>query len=264
MRTPAIAITTLVWPAATTASLRAAIRPRVVSTAFTAPDGARLIAGDLAVLDDIDAERARGARIAPGHRIVSRHAAATLQRGAQDRMAQVGRDVQRRTECLGLLRRQPFVVDAVQPIGMHMALEHLHVVHRMRQHHHAARRVHDVVVQLLRQALPQLQRMLVQRGALIPKIVGADDRGVAPGVAAAEPAALQHRDVAHAMLARKIVRRGKAVAAGADNHHVVGRARLGRAPLLRPGGTAQGMAHQIEDRKPQHTRSGRILSRASC
>ena len=44
MRTPAIAITTLVWPAATTATLRAAMRPRVVSTAFTAPDGARLIA----------------------------------------------------------------------------------------------------------------------------------------------------------------------------------------------------------------------------
>ena len=180
--------------------------------------------GHLAVLDDVDAERARGARIAPGHRVMPRHAAAALQGGTQDRMAQVGRDVQRRTERLRLLRRQPLVVDAVQPVGMHVALEHLHIVHRMRQHHHAARRIHHVVVQFLRQPFPQLQRMLVQRGALIPQIVGADDRGVAPGVAAAEPAALQHRDIAHAMLARKVVRRGQAVAAGADDHHVVRRA----------------------------------------
>ncbi len=43
MRTPAIAITTLVWPAATTPTFRAAIGPRVVSTAFTAPDGPRLM-----------------------------------------------------------------------------------------------------------------------------------------------------------------------------------------------------------------------------
>jgi hypothetical protein len=70
---------------------------------------------------------------------VPRRSAATLEGGAQDGVAKVGRYVQRRAECLRLLGRQPLVVDAVQPVGVHMALEHLHIVHRMRQHHHAAR-----------------------------------------------------------------------------------------------------------------------------
>ena len=44
MRTPAIAITTEVWPAATTPTFLAAIAPRVVSTPATAPDASRRIA----------------------------------------------------------------------------------------------------------------------------------------------------------------------------------------------------------------------------
>ena len=84
--------------------------------------------GHLAVLDDVDAARRGRARIAPGDRIVPRGAAAPLQRGAEDRIAHVARDVQDRAEGLGLLRRQPFVVDAGQPVGMHVPLEDLHVM----------------------------------------------------------------------------------------------------------------------------------------
>ena len=63
MRTPAIAITTLVWPAATTPTLLGADRVRAsVSTPVTAPSGAASNAGDLAVLDDVDAQRDRRAR----------------------------------------------------------------------------------------------------------------------------------------------------------------------------------------------------------
>ena len=91
-------------------------------------------AGDLAVLDDVDAQRVGGARIAPGDRIVARGAAAALQGGAEHRVADVA-NVQRRAEGLGLLGRQPLVVDAGGAVGVHVALEDLHVVHGVREHH---------------------------------------------------------------------------------------------------------------------------------
>ena len=87
MRTPAIAMTTLVWPAATTPTLLVADWP---PGGLDPCDRARRIAADrghLAVLDDVDAELVGGARIAPGDRIVARDAAAALQGGADDRVA---------------------------------------------------------------------------------------------------------------------------------------------------------------------------------
>ena len=80
MRTPAIAMITLVWPAATTPIFLARISPRVVSTASTAPDGVAADRRHLAVLDDVDAEPVGAARIAPGDRVMPRDAAAPLQR----------------------------------------------------------------------------------------------------------------------------------------------------------------------------------------
>ena len=41
MRSPAIAMTTLVWPAADTPTLRVRMAPRDVSTAETAPEASR-------------------------------------------------------------------------------------------------------------------------------------------------------------------------------------------------------------------------------
>ena len=46
-------------------------------------------AGDLAVLDDVDAAGVGAASIAPGDRVVAGHAAAALQRGAEHRIARV-------------------------------------------------------------------------------------------------------------------------------------------------------------------------------
>jgi hypothetical protein len=54
---------------------------------------------------------------------VPRRAAAPLQRRADDRIAQVRRDVERRAELLRLLRRQPLVVDAGEPVGVDVALQ---------------------------------------------------------------------------------------------------------------------------------------------
>ena len=123
---------------------------------------------------------------------------------------------------------EPLVVDAVAAVGMDMALEHLDVVHRVRQHHHAARREHDVVVQFLREVFPQLERMVVERGAFVEQVVGADDGGVAPGVAAADPALLEHRDVRETVFLGEIVRGSQAMPAAADDDGIV--ARLGLRP----------------------------------
>ena len=75
---------------------------------------------------------------------------------------------------------------------------------------------HDVVVELLAQTLPELQRELHEIGVGRQKIVGAHDGGVAAGVAAAQPAALDHRDVGDAVLLGQIVGGRQAVAAADD------------------------------------------------
>ena len=92
-----------------------------------------------------------------------------------------------------------------EAVGVDVALADLNVVGVVREHHDAARRIHHVVVELLRQAFPQLQRMLVERRRFLPEIVGADDRRVAPGVAAAEPALLEHGDIGEAVLLGEVI-----------------------------------------------------------
>jgi len=62
-------------------------------------------------------------------------------------------------------------------------------------------------VESLDRCLPQPDRMVVECGALIEQVVGADDGGVAAGVAAADPALLEHRDVGGAVLAGDVVGR---------------------------------------------------------
>ncbi len=180
-------------------------------------------------------QRVRGAGIAPGDRIVPGGAAAPLQGGAaapdsawQAAMLSGGQNA---FACSGVSHSLSTPFSAVR---VDVALEHLHVMDVVREHHHAALAEHDVVVQLLRQALPELHRMVVERRALVEEIVRADDRGVAPGIAAADPALLQHGDVAHAVLAWRGNRRRQPMPAAADDDRVVRRLRLRRAPLRLP------------------------------
>src|SRR3954466_4626225 len=108
--------------------------------------------------------------------------------------------------------------------------------------------------------------MLVKRRAFVPQVVRAHDGGVAAGVAAAQPAALEHRDVADAVLLRQVIGGGEAVAAAADDDDVVRRLRLGRAPVRRPVGmAAPRLAQQRERREALHARWRRsaAVARAS-
>ena len=123
--------------------------------------GSTANAGNFAILDNVHATIGCCAGIAPGHGVVPGGTAAPLQGRTDDRIAGVGREIDRRAEFLHLFRREPLIVDAVQPVGVDVALEHLNVVNIVRQHHHAARRIHHVVIEILAQALPELHRMFV-------------------------------------------------------------------------------------------------------
>ena len=179
------------------------------------------------------------ARIAPRHRIMPRRPAAPLQRGPQNRIADIRPHIQNRTKGLRLFGRQPFIVDPAQPIGMDMPFGRLHIMQRMGQHHHTARRIHHIVIELLRKPLPELHRMFVKFLAFFPEIIGADDGGVAPRIAPAQPAFFQHSHIADAVLGCQIISGRQAMPASPDNHHVIGRARFGRGPLFGPDRTGQ-------------------------
>ena len=200
---------------------------------------------DLAVLDDVDTERIGRAREAPGHGIVPRHPATALQRGTEHGITRV--EVDEGNPLLHLGRRQHLGVDAVQPIRRDAPLDVTHVLQRVPQVHDAALAEHHVVVQRLRQPLPQLHRLLVEVGRLGPEVVGAHDGRVAGRVAAAQVAALDHRDVVDAVLTGQVKSRCETVPAGADDHDVVFALRLGRAPLSLP---AFVVRHRVAQQGP--------------
>ncbi len=205
-------------------------------------------AGDLAVLDDVDPARVGGARVAPGNGIVARGAAARLHEAADDRVARAIRAVEQRHEVADLVAAHQLGVDAIQPHGIAAALEGVELGGRVREVEHAALAEHDVEVELGAQALPELERELVEMGVGLEPVVRAHDRGVAPGVAAAEPALLEHRDVGDAVLLGEVVGGRQAMAAATHNHDVVSRLRLGAAPGRGPARmVAQRIARQAEE-----------------
>src|ERR1700733_5988127 len=218
---------------------------------FHCLDGAAGVApnaGYLAILNDVDAQRIGRARIAPGNGIVPRSAAASLQCRTQYRVADVGFYIERRAEFFGLDRLPPFIVDSVTTIRMYMTLEHLNVVYGVRKHHDDARGEHDVVIEDLREVLPELHRMIVKRRAFTEQIVRTDDGGIASGVAATDPALFQHRDIRQSMFLGQIVCGAQTMAAAADDDGVVASLRFRLAPLFLPAGVARQSAP--DERKP--------------
>ena len=98
----------------------------------------------------------------------------------------------------------------------------------MRKGEVPALRIEDVVVEFLAEAAIEPHRFFVEGDAFRRQVIRADDGRVAPGVAAAEVALVEHGDVAHAVSGREVVGGRKPVAAAADDGHVVAR------PELRP------------------------------
>src|SRR5437870_13809073 len=79
---------------------------------------------------------------------------------------------------------------------------------------------------------PELERVFVDRGALIPEVVRANDGRVAGHVAACQPASLEHGDIGDAMVLGKVIRRGQTMAAGANDDDLVRTPRLRVAPEM--------------------------------
>ncbi len=152
-------------------------------------------AGHLAVLDDVDAERVGRMGIAPDDGVVARRAAAPLQQAALDRKARIV-EIQERHHLAHAVGVEQFGIDAVDAHGV--AAPRIGVALRvgMVEVQDAALADHRVVVEVALHRLPELHRQLVEADIAGQQVVGADDRGVAAGIAGADPALLQHRDVA--------------------------------------------------------------------
>src|SRR6476619_6212542 len=78
-------------------------------------------AGDLAVLEEVDAQVVGPAGEPPGDVVVFGDPGPGLIGGAEHRVADVGGDVDDRAELFHLPGVYPFCVDAVEPVGVHPA-----------------------------------------------------------------------------------------------------------------------------------------------
>ena len=190
----------------------------------------------------------RAAGEPPRHRVVARDPAAALERCAQHRVAHVRRGVEDGHHRLDPRRGEHLGVDAVQPDRVDPPRELAQVVEVVREVEHSALAQHDVEVELPAEPLVELQGVLVQMGALVQKVVRPDDGGVAAGVAAPQPALLEHRDVPDAVQLREVVRGREPVAAAAHDDDIVGLPGLGAAPRGRPAlVSAECVAREGED-----------------
>ena len=104
----------------------------------------------------------------------------------------------------------------------------------MEEIEHAALRHHGVEIEILLEPFPQLHRPFVEGIVAGQQVVRADDRGVAPDIAGAEPALLQHRDIGDAVLLGEIIGGRQPMPAAADDDDVVFLLGLRLAPGRRP------------------------------
>ena len=149
---------------------------------------------------------------------------------AEHRVANLRREVHERAQLGDLSRVEPLGVDSVQSVCLHPPHAVADVLEGVRQVEHTALAEEEVVVELRRKTFPELQGVLIDPRALVPQVVRADDGGVAGGIAAADPAALEHGDVGDPVLAGQVVGGREAVPAPADHDDLVGGPRLGVAP----------------------------------
>ena len=172
---------------------------------------------DFAVLEDVDAQGVGPTGIAPGDGVVTSGAAAWLVHTAVDRVPGVVAEVQEGDTAFDLFGGEKFGVDPVDPHGVVLAGGHFHVVLGMGRDDHAALREHDVVVQVLGEALVKTDREIVECRAFGVEIVRADGGGVAARVAAAEPAFLDHGDAFEPVVLGEVIGGGQAMPAAADD-----------------------------------------------
>src|SRR6185437_12652713 len=149
-------------------------------------------AQSLAILDNVDAELVGGARIAPGDRVMARGSATALPDAAVRQIAGIERLRHQRQLLADLVRTPQFRVDAVELHRVHEAGGDLEIGFSVGEIEDAALAQHDVEIELARQPLIKPERKVVEGDRFGIEVIRSYDRRVAAGVAAAEPALLDH------------------------------------------------------------------------
>ena len=85
----------------------------------------------------------------------------------------------------------------------------------------AARRIKEIEVKVGGQILPEPHRLVVELDALGREVIGANDGGIAPGIATANVALLDDRHIGNAMVTRQVIGTGQAMTTCADDDHVI-------------------------------------------
>ena len=125
----------------------------------------------------------------------------------------------------------------VYPIEQHLiATSEILVTLRLgvRQIQNPTRAEHDVVVDLLRQLFPKLQRPLVKMRVRVEHVIRANNRRVTSGVAATDPALFKDRHISDAMVLGEVKSSSKSMPAAADNDDVIVLLRHRISPSQRP------------------------------
>ena len=187
----------------------------------------------LTALDDVHSKRIAGTTERKDDSVVTRDAAATLERRAHHWVARLGGDINDRAELFDGVGVEPLSIHTVEAIGIDATNALALVMQVVGQIEHATLREEDVVIELFFPAFPELERVLVHGCALVPEVVRANDRRVAHGVAVADPAALDDRDVRQAMILGEVVRGREAMQTATDDDGVIRRLRLRVPPEKR-------------------------------
>jgi len=153
---------------------------------------------------------------------------------------------------------EKFGIDPVNPhrvaapgIGVALAVGMIQV-------QNAALADHRVVVKVLLQSLPKLHREFVKRDIAGQQVVGADDRGVAPDIAAADPSFFKDRDIGDAVLLGEVIGGRERMTAAADDDHVISVARFGVAPLRLPAPVAGESVDEQRCQRIAHVATGPV------
>ena len=159
-------------------------------------------AGDRSLLMNFNAALAGAATITPRYRVMTRDCAGCVIQGAEyGRMTTAG-DVNRWAGPFDEIRTDQLRFNAVVFVDLSAPAHGAHCRVRVRQGEVATGRVEHIEIEVFRQILPQSHRGIIKLHALGRQVVGANDRGVAAGVTAADIALFQYRDTLDAVVAR--------------------------------------------------------------
>ena len=106
---------------------------------------------------------------------------------------------------------------------------------------------HGVEINVLLQPFPELEGMFIKGNIARLAVIGADDGGVAPDIARADPAFFNHGNIGHIVVFGQIIGRCQTMTAAADDNGVIFCLWL----WLPPGGCPvllafEGLFHHIE------------------